>query len=217
MRSQLRQPPISPIWPDLHSSASTCAWSVILELSALSREKAFQVPFDLFSIWLTLLWTCLMRFPSILALLSQHTWTTCLLDLVPSHASFRCAFATALSENEKQAPAAGSSSLSAEPVNPPHPVWVTYWSQCAALSWVHRRAFMVRWDWNECLWGLSGSQRAATIPAFTATLMGLTLGLFACLDMCSHTGISVSGPVISVTLHVLGQWSIHLKAKSPFL
>lgn len=144
MRSQLRQPPISPIWPDLNSSASTCAWSVILELSALSREKAFQVPFDLFSIWLTLLWTCLMRFPSILALLSQHTWTTCLLDLVPSHASFCCAFATALSENEKQAPAAGLSSLSA--VNPPHPVWVTYWLQCAALSWVHRRAFMVRWD-----------------------------------------------------------------------
>lgn len=90
-----------PIWPNLNSSASTCAWSVILELSALSRERAIQTPFDLFSIWLTLLWTCLMRFPTILALLFQHTWTTCALDSVPSqHASSRSAFATAHSEWE---------------------------------------------------------------------------------------------------------------------
>ncbi len=105
------------MWPNLKSSASTCAWSVTLELSAFSREKAFQTPFDLFSIWLTLLWTCPMRFPTILALLFQHTWTTCLLDLVPSqHASSPSAFATAHSENEKQALEGGSGSLSAEPV-----------------------------------------------------------------------------------------------------
>lgn len=178
-----------PMWLNLKSSGSTCAWSVTLELSAFSREKAFQAPFDLFSIWLTLLWTYPMRFPTSLALLFQHTWTTCLLDLVPSqHASSPSAFATAHSENEKQALEGGSGSLSAEPVGPPHPVWVTYWSQCAALSWAHRRAFMVRWDSNECLWALSGSQRAGTIPAFTATLMGLPLVVSACFDLCSDTG-----------------------------
>lgn len=178
-----------PVRPNLKSSASTCAWSVILELSAFSRKKAFQTPFDLFSIWLTLLWTCLMRFPTILALLFQRTWTTCLPDLVPSqHASSPTAFATAHSENEKQALEGGSGSLSAEPVSPPHPAWVTYWSQCAALSWVHRRAFMVRWDSNECLWGLSGSQRAGTIPAFTATLKGSLLVVCACFDLCWDMG-----------------------------
>lgn len=105
-----------------------------------SKERAFQAPFDLFSIWLTLLWTFPMRFPAISALLSQHTWTTCLLDLVPSqHVSSPSAFATAHSENEKQALEGGLGSLSADScVPPPHPVRVTYWSQCAALSWVHR-------------------------------------------------------------------------------
>lgn len=77
----------------------------------------------------------------------------------------------------------GSGSLSAQRVGPPHPVWVTHWSQCAALSWVHRRAFTVRWDSNECLWGLSGSQRAVTIPAFTATLMGSLLVVWACFKL----------------------------------
>lgn len=93
-----------PLWSNLKSSASTCAWSVTLELSAFSRQKAFQTSFDLFSIWLTLLWTGPMRFPTILSLFSQHTCTTCLFDLVPSqHASSPSAFATAHSENEKQA------------------------------------------------------------------------------------------------------------------
>lgn len=55
--------------------------------------------------WLTLHWTCPGRFPAILALLFQHTCTTCLLDLVPSqHAASPTAFATAHGENEKQAP-----------------------------------------------------------------------------------------------------------------
>lgn len=58
-----------------------------------------------------------MRFQTVLALLFQHTCTTCLLDLVPSqHASSPCAFATAHSENEKQALEGDSGSLSAEPV-----------------------------------------------------------------------------------------------------
>lgn len=75
---------IFPIGPKLNSSVSTCGWSVILELSALSREKAFQAHFDLFSIWLTLLWTCLVRLPSILALLFHNMWSTCLPALFPS-------------------------------------------------------------------------------------------------------------------------------------
>lgn len=97
MRSQLRQPhsPISPhvIKPLLLPPApGQSSWSW-----APSAGKRFsQARFDLFSIWLTLLWTCPMRFPAILALLSQHTWTTCLLNLVPSqHASSPSAFATA--------------------------------------------------------------------------------------------------------------------------
>lgn len=47
-------------------------------------KKAFQAHFDLFSIWLTLLWTCLVRLPSILALLFQSMWTTCLPASFPS-------------------------------------------------------------------------------------------------------------------------------------
>lgn len=75
---------IFPIGPNLNSFVSTCGWSVILELSALSREKAFQAHFDLFSIWLTLLWTCPVRLPSILALLFHNMWSTCLLALFSS-------------------------------------------------------------------------------------------------------------------------------------
>ena len=56
------------------------------------------------------------------------------------------------------------------------------------LSWVRRRAFMVRWDSNECLWALSGSQRAGTILAFTGTLMGAPLVECACFDLCSDVG-----------------------------
>lgn len=60
---------------------------------------------------------------------------------------------------------------------------VTYWSQCGGLSWVHRRAFMGPWDSNECLWGLSGSQKGAKITHFTAPLMGSHTPV--CLDLSS--------------------------------
>lgn len=70
------------------------------------KGKDFPSPSLIYSVfWLTLHWTCPGRFPAILALLFQHTCTTCLLDLVPSqHAVSPTAFATAHGENEKQAP-----------------------------------------------------------------------------------------------------------------
>lgn len=134
-----------------------------------------------------------MRFPTILALLFQRTWTTCLLDFVPSqHASSRSAFAIAHSEWETgpRSKLRFTFNRAGQPSSP-HPVWVTYWSQCAAPSWVHRRAFMVRWDFNKCLLGLSSSQRAAANPVFTATLPGSILVVYAYFTLCSYTRMSL--------------------------
>lgn len=209
-----------PMWPNLKSSASTCAWSVTLELSVFSREKAFQAPFDLFSIWLTLLWTCPVRFQTILALLFQHTCTTCILDLVPSqHASSPSAFATAHSENEKQA-LEGSGSLSAEPVPLP--------AQCGSPTDHNVRPY------RECTGGhlrFAGIQMNVYEPCLAAKgqalskilqpLIGLPLVVCACFDLYSDMGCpSVSGSVMSISLHVFitRGWRIALKtARVTFL
>lgn len=170
---------------DQTSASSTCARSVILELSAFSREKVFPS-----SLWF-------IQYLANLALNLPHEISSHFSPPLPAYVNYMppqpssiptCFFSLCF----RNSPAwrmrnrpleGGSGSLSAQCVGPPHPVWVTHWSQCAALSWVHRRAFMVRWDSNECLWGLSGSQRAGTIPAFTATLMGSLLVVWACFKL----------------------------------
>lgn len=131
-------PPISPIWPDLNSSASTCAWSVILELSERPRQgEGFPSP-----LWfIQYLANLALNLPHEISIhsgppLPRHTWTTCLLDLVPSHALLRCTFATtphphSLSEWET-GPCRGAR-VRSSPL-PPAVARVTYWSQCAALS-----------------------------------------------------------------------------------
>lgn len=50
---------------------------------------------------------------------------------------------------------------------------------------------MVRWDLNKCLLGLSSSQRAATNPVFTATLIGSVLVVHAYFNLCSYMRMSL--------------------------
>lgn len=194
-----------PMWPNLKSSASTCAWSVTLELSAFSREKAFQTLFDLFSIWLTLLWTCPMRFPTILALLFQHTWTTCLLDLVPSqHASSPSAFATAHSENEKQALEGGSGSLSQQSPSPSPPsvghLLITMCGPIVSAQEGIYGSLGFKWMFMGLVWQPKGRH----YPSFYSHSHGFAFGCVFLLWLVLRYGVSlsVSGSVISTSLHL---------------
>lgn len=74
---------------------------------------------------------------------------------------------------------------------------------------------MVRWDSNECLWALSGSQRADTFPTFTVTLIGWPVAVCACLDLRVDTGcllsqLSVSGSVNYRSLHLFIGWGLSI-------
>lgn len=221
MWSQLRQlqSPISPVWPNLNSSASTCAWSVILELSALSREKAFQVPFDLFSIWLTLLWTCLVRFPSILALLFQHRWTTRLLDSAPSqHASFSLCFRNSpLREWEtgpwKQARVYSRQSRSTLPTQCGSPTDhnVRPYRECAGGHlWFAGIQINV---YEACL-----AAKGQPLSQLLQPLSWVRFWLCVLALTRAHIGecLCVSGPVVSLSIHVFiaWGWSINLEAES---
>lgn len=187
-----RRPPISPIWPDLNSCASTCAWSVILELSERPRQgEGFPSP-----LWfIQYLANLALNLPHEISIhsgppLPRHTWTTCLLDLVPSHAPLRCTFATTTtplpppppSQNEKQAQAAGLGFALHPPYHPPthHSAGHLLITMCGPIA---ERAGGHLWFARietQVLWGWSGSQRAAALPAFIATLTRVSVSAGFC-------------------------------------
>lgn len=207
MWPQLRQlhSPISPPVTKPKSSTSTCAWSHTLGLSAFSRQKALQTSFDLFSIWLTLLWTCPMRFPTILSLLLQHTCTTCLLDLVPSqHASSPSAFARAHSENEKQAWRKEARVRSRQSPSPSlqsagH-LLITMCGPIVSTQEGIYGSLRFKWMFMSLVWQPKGRH----YPRFYSHSLGFAFGCVCLLWLVLRYGVSlcVSGSVIFKSLYV---------------
>jgi len=197
-----------PMWSNLKSSASTCAWSVTLKLSVFCRENNFQAP----------LWFILYLANPALNLpqeISNHFSPpfTAYVHNMPPRPSFipTCCFSLCFRNSPLREWETGPwrrLGFTLRNVCPPHsssnPMQVTYWSQCAALSRLRRRAFMVRWDSNECLWALSGCQRPGIIPAFTVTRW---------LELRYGVSLCDSESVISTSLHLFISWSQSLALK----